>query len=297
MSDHATNELLSPIYNVLLRLEPKLRGYRYEFMSLEEYGKIRAVDELQYIYWGEIVQRMHICAVTSLRRIRKWLDVVEITYKADNYYGFCASLRGLVEACGDTYFAVSRVLEPACEHFAAIEIAVRGEASSMLVSHEIEDILIHYIHARKLSKSEKASYSPQHEAEQVRTYIGCLEHDDIVDLYAELCQVTHPSVASFMPFMLSTDEHPLFIHDTPVDTILNNDLLDRHKSGIVVACKLAVVPSMCILKVINEIDAPYTEALRTDEDVLRDAIESEFWKDLAAKMSSSRKRYKDSETR
>ena len=119
---------ISPLYNVILELEPKIRGVAYNYTNPEDFLKIDSIEEMQLVYWSEIIQRMHVCAATSIKRVKKWFDAVSNAYDAENYYGFCATLRGLVEACADTFYSTSKIIEPICANFSAVEIALNGHA-------------------------------------------------------------------------------------------------------------------------------------------------------------------------
>ena len=45
---------------------------------------------------------------------------------------------------------------------------------------------------------------------------------------------------------------------------------------------------MCILKLINEFHAPIVDALKTEEQPLGPAVESELWREFANKIQASR---------
>jgi hypothetical protein len=287
-SDDKQEPQLSPLYSVILDVEPKIRGVVYNYTSGENFLKIDSIAEMQLVYWSEIVQRMHVCAATSIKRIKKWYDAANSAYNADNYYGLCASLRGLVEACADTFYTAGRIIDPICTNFATIENALKGNATKVLLSEPIEDELIHYVFARKITTPEQGTVPISHEAKQVRTYLDSIADQGVLDLYAELCQVSHPSTISLLPFLLSTKEHSLILHKEQIDSQLNDNLLKRHKAAILTASNMSILPSMCILKLINEFDTPITEALRTDEQPLQPAIKSDLWKDMAGKIRASR---------
>jgi len=279
---------LSPLYSLILDVEPKIKGVAYNFISAEDFLKIDSIAEMQLVYWSEIVQRMHVFAATSIKRIKKWYDAANSAYNVDNYYGVCASLRGLLEACADTFYTASKIIEPICKNFITIETALKGHATKVLLSEPIENELIHFVYARKIDRSEKGKVPNSHEARHVRTYLDSIDDQEVLDLYAELCQVSHPSAISLNPFLLSTDEHFLILHKENIDRNLNDNILKRHKKAILSASLMSVLPSMCILKLINEFDAPITEALRTDENPLQIAIQSDFWKNLEVKIQQSK---------
>ncbi len=280
---------LSPLYSIVLELDKKIRGIAYNYTSEQDFLKVDSVEEMQIIYWGEIIQRMHVCGATSIKRVKKWYDAIQVAYETENYYAFCSALRGLVEACGDTFYTVSKIIDPICSEFATIEQALNGHANKTLLSETIENELIHYIFARKLTKAEKSKSPPSHDAKQVRAYLDAVQNQAVEDLYAELCQVSHPSQVSLVPFLLSTAEYSLVLHESDVDAELNKHLLQRHKTAILAVSRLAVLPAMCVLKLINEFDVPLTENLRTDEGVLAPATESPLWKRMAQQIEASKK--------
>lgn len=279
---------ISPLYNVILELEPKIRGVAYNYTAPEDFLKIDSIEEMQLVYWSEIIQRMHVCAATSIKRVKKWFDAVSNAYDAENYYGFCAALRGLVEACADTFYTTSKIIEPICANFSAVEIALNGHAKKVIFAEQIENELIHYVFARKLAKSEKDQVPNDHEAKHVRTYLYAIKDQEVLDLYAELCQVSHPSNTSLLPFLHFTDDHSLIFHQEQVDKLLNDNLLKRHKKAILSASQMAVLPAICILKLINEFHAPIVDALKTQEQPLKPAVESELWRKFANIIQASR---------
>ena len=164
----------SKIYEALKVLDESLLTVNYKYMEEEGFSKLESVQDLQQIYWSEIIQRLHVFSCTSVKRLRKWYEAVNISYKLENYYGFCASLRGLLEATADTYFTASRVIHPISENHKMIEVALNGKAEVLSTAREVEDALIHYVFARKLSSKQKKESPESHSAKQVRDYIDSL---------------------------------------------------------------------------------------------------------------------------
>jgi len=78
--------------------------WKYLFVPDEEFIKIN--DELlqSKIYWEDILYRAHIASLLSLFKVRRWFQGMENNH--DNYYGFCSSLRGLIESCADSFFSL-----------------------------------------------------------------------------------------------------------------------------------------------------------------------------------------------
>src|SRR6266478_5778929 len=108
--------LLSPLYNVILEVEAAIPGVSYNYTSLAEFRNVKTVEEFQLIYWNEIIQRAHLYAATSIKRIKKWYDAFQAAYQAENYYGFCAGLRGLIEACADSAHTGQKISFPIADN-------------------------------------------------------------------------------------------------------------------------------------------------------------------------------------
>jgi len=203
----------------VLELDQRIRGVAYNYTPDQDFLKVDSIEEMQLIYWSEIIQRIHFCAATSIKRVKKWYDAMQAGYKSENYYGFCSAIRGLIEACSDTFYTVSKVMDPICSEFSIIEKALNGKAKKVLLSEGIENELIHYIFARKLTAAEKRRFHPSHDAKQARAYLDSVQDQAVLNLHLELCQVSHPSQVSLVPFLLSTDEYSLILHKFDVNAV------------------------------------------------------------------------------
>jgi hypothetical protein len=51
---------------------------------------------------------------------------------------------------------------------------------------------------------------------------------------------------------------------------------------------MAIIPAMCVLKMINEFDTPMTESLKTSDGALQPIIETDLWKEMARKIRVSK---------
>ncbi|MGP9765448.1 hypothetical protein ACT3UM_06935 [Halomonas sp. AOP13-D3-9] len=273
---------LSDLYSSIVELEGYLAKVSYKFTPEEEFLKIRSVEDLQQVYWSEVIQRLHVCGATSLLRLKKWYEAIDCAYKSKNYYGFCASLRGLLEACSDSFYSIGKVIIPISENFSHIKKAIDGEAKKLVLATEVENELIHYIYGRKLSPSERESFEDSHKAKQVRQYLDSIQSEQLNDLYSELCQVSHPSLMSFIPFMLETPDQGLLLHNEFIDEELNINLLERHRSTIYETTLFALGPALCSLKLVNLLSGSLLEILHTDERAFKNLSEYGLWVKLEA---------------
>ena len=268
---------LSDLYAVLDEVNDHISKVAYNFLPKEEFMKIDNVEEMQLVYWSEIIQRFHICSATSLLRVKKWYEAMQASYEADNYYGFCSAMRGLLEACSDSFYSIGRVILPIADNFKHIKKAIDGKAQKTILAEELEHDLIHYIYGRKLSRPEKRSFSASHNAKQVREYLSAISSKPLDELYSELCQISHPSIMSFLPFMTELDGHGLTLHNEKIDNILNKNLLERHRETIYSTTVYALGPSLCGLRLINTFNSPLLDSLKTNPKAFNSLEEYELW--------------------
>ncbi|MBQ4844574.1 hypothetical protein [Pseudoalteromonas sp. MMG005] len=280
--DKDIEENLSDLYSAIIEIESCLAKVAYKFTAEEDFSKVRSIRELQLVYWSEIIQRFHVCGATTILRLKKWYEAIDSSYKSKNYYGFCASLRGLLEACSDSFYSIGKVIIPISENFSHIKSAIDGKATELVLATEIENELIHYIYGRKLSASERESFEDSHKAKQVRQYLDSIQSENLNSLYSELCQVSHPSLMSFTPFMMETSDHRLVLHNEFIDEELNKNLLERHKSTIHETTVFALGPALCSLKLVNLLSGSLLEALHTDERAFENLGEYGLWVKLEA---------------
>jgi hypothetical protein len=278
---------ISKLYSVLMDVEESIPGIVYKFIPSEDFLKINNIPESQLIYWSEIIQRLHACSATTLLRLKKWIEAIQIAFEAENYYGFCASIRGLIEACSDSFYTLGNVIYPIAENFNQIRNATKGESNKILLCESIENHLIHYLLARKLTQAEKDSFPDSHNAKQVRKYLESLNNDNAIELYSELCQVSHPSTMSLIPFLIEHDEYGLTLYNEKIDDTLNRNILARHRETIYNCTVYALTTSLCGLKMINVFDVPLFESLHTDEKAFISLKGYPLWKSIEEQINKS----------
>lgn len=277
--------LLSELYTAIVELENCLVKVAYKFLPDEGFSKLDSIEEMQLVYWSEMIQRLHICGATTILRLKKWYQAVDSAYKSENYYGFCASLRGLLEACSDSFYSIGKVIGPISDNFSHIKDSLDGIATTTVLATDLENELIHYIYGRKLSASERDTFDVSHNAKQVREYLNSVNSDSLNSLYSELCQVSHPSLMSFIPFMMETQEHGLMLHNESIDNELNKNLLERYHSTIHETTTFALGPAVCSLKLVNLLSGSLLEALKTDERAFSNLNDYALWASLEDKIN------------
>jgi hypothetical protein len=182
----------------------RLRNVPYRFYDNDEVlkavkeGTIGA-PEVNAIAVGELLISAHLAAVTSIIRASRWMEATWREYEAENLLGWAGCCRSLLEAVGDTAHSLGRIAIGIAEQIPLLRKAMNGLDDFLVVAEEIEIALLHFSHARKLTKGERASEHPSHAARQTFEYIDALGKAGLSDaspFYAELCQIGHPARAS-----------------------------------------------------------------------------------------------------
>ena len=164
----------------------------YTFMDASEFKEKGASDkpgQVNQIYWREILNRAHMASAVSLVRTGRWVEAVVREHDEANLMGWTACCRSLLEAIGDTVDALQYVSLTLAENHRSIESSLEGSMTrDYLISPELEDILIHFSHARRIAKSD-ATAPASHRTKQTAEYITILERMRIPEvklLYSEL---------------------------------------------------------------------------------------------------------------
>lgn len=278
------NNKIDNIISLLNEVDKKIARVGYKYQEMEDFAKINNVEELDFVYWSEMLQRYHFSCATTLLRLKKWFKVLQLSYDAENYYGFCTALRGIIESCSDSFYLFGKITYAFVDNFSHIKQAVNGQSKVPLLSEEAENELIHYMYARKLTKEEKKSIPSSHGAKFVSDYLEVMKSEKLNELYSELCQVSHPSMLSLLPFVYSTEENAIILHDDNVDSLLNDQLLSRFDETIYQATILAIIPALTGLRIINLLDASLLKNLETDESAFSILNGSAYWENIEEKL-------------
>lgn len=191
----AYNQLFSKLGNITFKEE-------YTFLENSYFAdnkdNLPNMASAQKIYWSEILMRAHLASVASIVRTSRWIDVTTREYEAGNIYGWASASRSLMEAAGDSMHSLGAVAMSLAENQSSIQRAIEGQSNlEAVVSKELEDILIHFTHARKTAKSENVPQS--HTAKYAFEYIKELTNMNIEgssELYSDLCSLVHPADTS-----------------------------------------------------------------------------------------------------
>jgi hypothetical protein len=172
-------------------------------MPLETYAELYVTDmkEAMRVYWTEMLYRVHLAVATSLIRHQRWLAGALQAGLDQNLFPFGSCLRGFIESAADSRHTLIQVPFTLAENSRAIDRALAGLLETGLLIEELEDRLVHYSHARRLTKGEQEQAPAYLRAKPAAEYISAFEgglREQLREFYGRLCEVTHPAALSVM---------------------------------------------------------------------------------------------------
>ena len=186
-------ELLKNVRTVIREVEHAKIHYKYT--SIEEHQAILQKNRSNgiRIQTIEILNHAHFAAVATLVRAYRWAEGCLAAFSQNLFLPFCASARGLLEAVGDSYDALPRVPLSLAENHLTIKNSLNGKLSRFIINwKEIEDVLLHFSHARRIENMEKCTAPDYAVAKLSNAYIKPLEGfppGNFYDWYQELCEL------------------------------------------------------------------------------------------------------------
>ena len=218
------------------QLELASRKTRYTFTSTEEYTRIIRSEPSRgmQIYWGEILARAHLTAVTAILRSRHWITAVISAARDNNLLAFAAAFRGLIESAADASTALRSIPGTLARDHSQISRALSGDLGrTFFTVNQIEDQLIHFSHARHLTKAELATAPHSHSALRISDYIEALEKGqvtEVIKLYRTLCDLTHPGASSVWMWLSPVDELEFDLAADQDDSVISHFLAEYRKT-------------------------------------------------------------------
>lgn len=206
-----------------------------------------------------ILERCHIACITSLSRGERWLRGSVSALQDENLLAFSAALRGLLEAAADAHDVMSHI--PSSLHkffpYAYLVLSDSRDIDNIQVSvGSLEDLLIHYVYAQKQPKT--GPILPLHNNKSNAAYISALQKfgvPKLADLYAELCQLTHPAAPSISCFL---DEGDRAISlNFMRDKQLIDDILTRYGQTIELLVQYSFNPAFMGLSALHRLIADW----------------------------------------
>ena len=225
---------------------------------------------------------IHFAASAALLREHSWVHGTITSTHENNFLSAMASLRGVVEASADVYYALKKAPSVLVAWDRILRIAVDGapvregpqavesfmaEAESVIMDvAQLLDGVRHFRYALGKIRTRRSEYSHAPAAETMRSYIDSFDDcsDPVHDLYSLLCEYTHPSGLSFIPFVAPAEDG---IYITPLDAHpLVTDVCRDHDEAIQIVLERSIGSCLLSLKTLNmlaggELDTPVADAV------------------------------------
>jgi hypothetical protein len=288
---HLSNDILR-YYHFILSLKESKDEWVYHFMPDVEYAKLDDLDRSK-IYWKEMLYRIHIVILVSLFKSMRWLDSIE--NNMDNYYGFCANLRGLIESCADSYYTLSSVPLTVANDYKEIYELIRNYSPKTIITNQkLQSILLHYIQATKLTREQKKLYPDEFNSKLVIEYISCIKegNERIHDLYNILCGMAHPSNESTNPFLFLHNGETIVCSDSGhFESTLVANLLNDFNESLTIMFRDFMENILVTQKLLNCFNL---QEINMDLTMVHNLDNHPSWSEIENKMNESIKIYSNS---
>ncbi len=243
---------------------PDLIGKQYEFMDVGKFQQIDRPSIMSRVYWREMLFRAHWAASLNMMRHRRWqVGCVEAFTAPANVLSFAANLRGLAEAALDANYSLGPVLYFLADNRAEIELAMQGNLQGVSSCEDLENRLIHYVYARKVTKEQRDVTPNSHLALEPKDYRNAeglpeAAREGFRKLYDELCGLCHPtaySLALLWDQVQSGDTTIVRIKDGDDESRIQR-LCHEHSDAISLAMSISVTTSALCLRALNWFSLP-----------------------------------------
>jgi hypothetical protein len=242
---------------------------RYEFIDNSDYVAMaeNRPGEANCVYVSELLYRTHFAAAATVVRSVRWAQGVEAAVAAGLLLPMCANLRGLLEAAADSHHSLKGVYTTLAEARTLFNRALGHTLHDRLVTAaELESVLIHFSHARRLTKKEKDGFSPEHQAKEAKTYLAELDSyapGGWYVWYQELCEYAHPA-ASSTAYMILPEANESFVFSPKLEAAAIERLLRDWRSRIPEVLRVSLLPALLVLKVLTffRLSPVHTRAIR-----------------------------------
>jgi hypothetical protein len=222
-----------------------------------------------FSYWNEIFGRAYIAAAASLIRHNQWISGAEACYQSHSYLGLCSCIRGLVESTADTMYTLECFPLTVAPYWSDLKKVLKQEkVNTFLGAEDLENKLIHFTYARRVSKGEDAPQS--HNALSNRAYIDIIKKADpeLEKLYCALVELVHPAKDSVYWMLNVTEEE--FFWKVSLDSGAEAAeaicrLLDTYRDAIFNLMVLSCNCSLITLKCLRDLPLPHMDLAFMDE--------------------------------
>jgi hypothetical protein len=183
-------------------------------------------------------------------------------YENDNFVGWAASFRGLLESAGDTYDGLLPIPPALALHHRGISLCLEGKEKNWVVANELEGALDHFVHAKWMRAKKGDVRKAKENIDYVRTLQIVIP--DVETLYHRLCSICHPSNASIEYFIEPSQNSRGGFRASPTrDKSAISSLNSEFPNALQDALMMHSNPPLLILRVLHAFDVhPQLKALR-----------------------------------
>ncbi len=274
--------------------EKSSNKFHYTFVDNDMFIRINYLPEKYSIYWIDILKRIHIMILVSCFKTLRWIEAIDDSI--NNYYGFCSSLRGLIESISDTFYTIYKVPLTIANDFYVIKEQIEMRSLFLINHHSLESELLHYIQATKLNKLERMKYPKYNNAKQITEYIKSIDDKDgrVYNLYSFLCSISHPAYESNCVFLDLYKDGVIIFNDsikyelTAIDQILKEysltirDMFRRYMNIL-----------YSTILVLNKFEIDGLSFHLSNSDTFE---KSTVWQEFKQKIEESELKYKEGKT-
>ncbi len=234
------------------------------------------------MYWEEMLHRAHFAAATSILRNQRWLSGVKFGLDNNNIMVFASSLRGFLESVTDSLYSLESVPTSFALNFKNINKAVKGDLKQAFMSSELESKLIHYEFAKKSKEKNNSDLIALTSAEYIKQYDM---HSDAPnkELYAVLCELTHPSsrsISCFTTEITVSEDYSYNMTSVEAEIKTMDEIMKKYYVNITQLMKLSLIAATISLKLISMFDFIDTKSEYINECAVNKIISSEGWQEI-----------------
>ncbi len=228
---------------------------RYEYLADDDFSELLRKDIVAgvRVQVTELLYHAHFASVATIVRAYRWAEGCLAAYSQDLYLPFCASARGLLEAVGDSFDALVRMPLTFADASKSIKAGLAGTSGPILFKYdEVEAVLLHFSHARRLSKEEKAALPEYAKARDPKAYTQPLEAHGpggFYNWYQELCELAHPASDSVCYMLVPEEDGQVSFHPS-IDHERLAAHVDQNRERLAELLRLAQVPAITMLRVL-----------------------------------------------
>ncbi|BBF41927.1 hypothetical protein lbkm_0607 [Lachnospiraceae bacterium KM106-2] len=290
--------MIKKYYAVYSDAVGKIKHRKYEYTNIDGFMYIFTegffngdIRKAQQIYWKEILLRAHFAAVTSLIRNEKWLTGVIMGISTRNLMVFSSSLRGFLESTADSFFSLESLPTSLALNFKNINLAIKGELNQFFVNDDIESRLIHYQFAKRGKKGVDEKSSIAHtNAEYINDFD--INKIGIRDLYAELCEVTHPaanSVKCFTQEKIISERYSYLVTSTEADYDVISEIITEYSNQIEYLLKGGISLYCICLKILTLFDFEDIHSEYINESIFESILNKNAWNEVLEMIDKGQK--------